>query len=218
MNKIQLKILRQDLLLTLDKYPGLKVLEKHEIPIALNGNLAIIDNEGNLQREFKINVQIPNNYPENIPVLFVHEGLVNKDTKHHFNNDGSACLGTDAELLLKNPKGFSIFDFIDNYTYNYLCAQLYYEGKKVWPGGEWDHGTNGTKAFYFTKLKTDDIKFVILCLKMIIKHHLPRRNKPCFCNSTLKSKNCHLPILEELSKLKSEFLENEIKLLSDELM
>lgn len=205
------KQLKKDLLTTLDLYPGLSVIYSGKDPKKLKGKIEVKDNEDVTQGIFDVEIIVPKEYPKTIPVLKVLNGISKNDVEHHINDDGSACLGVPASLIIENPRGISIFIFIQKYVYGFLCAQLYYEGKHEWPGGDWPHGNDGIRSFYFSKLMTNNPEFVVECLDKVIRHKLPDRNDTCFCGSGKKAKYCHLPSLEEISILSASILQAEVR-------
>ena len=152
-----------------------------------------------LEDDFRIKISFPPEYPRKIPKVFEEGGKINSNY-HHFQSDGSLCLGTEIDLYMlfsKNPCLVTFITYILNpYLYRWLYIQEF--GKEPW--SDRSHGNEGIIESYAELLNIPaDKETVNRFLKLLLEKRT-RANSLCPCNSGKKVKCCHKKKLENLVK------------------
>lgn len=187
-------------------FPKLKFYQQKKRRF-LKGDLDICDQEGNYLKTFEIAIDIPENYPYGVPLLFELSENIPRIEDRHINNNGLCCVDIDHELLLLARRGLRLFDFIRDKVYPYFANQLFYEfNDSKYANGEYEHRFQGVIQFYSNRLGLEDPKLIVSFLECLISNKLPGRNKPCLCNAGLigkKYKHCHedaISLLKSIEK------------------
>lgn len=182
------------------KYPSLHFVNQNN-PLMISGTFPLIHkaNTKELDR-YWIEIEIPNNYPTDIPILREIGGRIPRIKDRHIEKDGKACLFLEEEINKYFPKNATLLQFIENPVFDFLFGQTYFEltekkyGKGKWIFEEWSHGAEGIYDFYSQLLNTEDkqkIKKFVYFLS-IGKLDL---NKICFCGSNKILGQCHKTLL-----------------------
>ena len=183
--------LNKDLSLTLQQNPGLMIFYKKTVPLYVYGNYKLIDNKGIEQGNWDIKIPIPKKYPFEFPGLIeISEKIIRIDD-NHISDNGVACTELDIISLYVAQKGITITDFINKYVLRYFSWQLLKENNQTEHLQSWAHSKMGLKEFFYQVLETTNDKFVLECLKMLLKRSMPGRNEDCFCGFKKKYKKCH---------------------------
>lgn len=189
--------------------------------VRISGSLEIKEGSKILDR-FSIEIQLPADYPEGVPVVFETAGRIPHTLDRHCYDTGASCLFLPEERWRAWPKGSSLLQLIDGPVRNYFIGQSVFECDGVWPFDQWDHGFLGRKQYYRELLGTDDPGkvrryFEILTAKKIKGHW------ECPCGSGQKLRACHMTLAIDLRdkiprdelKKAAHILENELRRLSD---
>lgn len=140
---------------------------------------------------FDIEIELPEGYPYELPIVKETGNKVDKKYPHRY-SDGQLCLETDLKILFDSEGIINLKSFISTYVMNYFFSYKYFERYKQFPFGERTHGTLGILESYMDcfNLKTihEAYKFVsiITSPKYIYRGHLP-----CPCGSGIRIRNCH---------------------------
>ena len=82
---------------------------------------------------FSIDLTVPNNYPNGVPVLKCNPKEIPWKVDRHVYRNGVACLCVASETRIHWPRGSDITDFLNNLVVPYFVAQLYFETHGHWP-------------------------------------------------------------------------------------
>lgn len=158
----------------------------------LNGTLFLID--------YRVEIAFPENFPKELPKVFVPKGELNKNFGH-INGDDSLCLGTDVDLRIRMSDGEPIEMFL-KILKDYLTEYQYWREYHKYAIKPRSHGNHGVIETYQEMMHVKDVKIIHNLLSVIPVKNLDR-NKLCPCKSGLKMKNCHYHVLAMLSENKS---------------
>ena len=176
------------------KYPDIRVIEKNGGLVA-RGSFPIADDDGIIDR-FLIELEIPNNYQDSVPVLREIGGRIPWHADRHTNHDGIACPIVPEEWLLRADQN-SIMNFLEGPVRNFFIGQILVEQGKDWPFGERDHGKAGLIQSYGELIGVSDeftVRRYLDCLsRTTLKGHWD-----CPCGSTKRLRHCHLETLKAL--------------------
>jgi hypothetical protein len=183
-------------------FPNLMITELDGIK-ALKGILDIKDASNEVVGSFSIEIRFRTEFPYRFPILYeVGEAIPNIADRHKY-PDGKCCITVRPDEILKCKDGISVLSFIEKYAIPYFANQIYFLQNGKYLNGEYSHGNNGFIEFYNDFFKTtnrdkwrEDVEKVSSgkTIKM-------DRNKPCFCGSGQKFKNCHDKIYYNISRL-----------------
>ncbi len=183
-----------------DFYPSLHVYIEHQT-VFIRGNFPIYD-----QRKikvidgFKVEIMIPNSFPEDMPIVRETGGRIPKIADRHFYPDGRACLFMPEERYKFFPAGITILQFVEGPVKSFFIGQISYEETGKWIFGQRAHGEKGVIDYYKAILDTTDkgiiTRFLIYLCKDKVKGHWI-----CYCNSGKKMRNCHFQKLLDTRKL-----------------
>ncbi|EKE07438.1 MAG: hypothetical protein ACD_18C00084G0004 [uncultured bacterium] len=177
-------------------YPTLLVYIEDNI-VYLKGTLRIEDKRGVILDSFKIKVEIPFNFPNEIPKVWEIDNKIPKIADRHFNVDGTACLAFRDAVFLYWNEDSDILDFFDKFVKPFFIWQIEYSitggnNKKEAHG----HGIIGAFEFYKDISCGKDIysvyKFILYLSKEKIKGHWN-----CYCGSGKKLRGCHYELLKK---------------------
>ena len=170
-------------------------IQDREIGIA--GSLEIKEAAKVLDR-YSIRINLPESYPESVPVVFEVGGRIPRTLDRHcFDGSGASCVLLPEERWKIWPKGSSLLRFIDGPVRNYFINQAVFERDGVWPFGEWEHGFYGQKQYYRETFGTDDSAkvgkyFEYLAAKRVKGHW------GCPCGSGKRLRDCHMRFVQDL--------------------
>lgn len=180
-----------------EKYPTLIVFQKDGL-VYLKGTILIKDDEGNLLESFQVCIEIPPNFPKELPKLRETSNKIPKTIDRHFEADGYACLCFRDEIFLYWDLNSSIGDFLKIFVESFFIWQIEYEAT----GGKnakeaMGHGVSGAIEFYQEILGTTDLKIIYNFVFLLSKKHIKGHLDTCYCGSKKLLKNCnHFEILQ----------------------
>lgn len=120
---------------------------------------------------------------------------------HHFQDDGSLCLGATIDLYaIFFPKP-CLDTFMNDILNPYLYRWLYIKKFRETPWIDRSHGKEGLVEAYAELLEIPPEKTVVKSFIALLAANNARANSPCPCNSGKKVKSCHRKKLEKLQKL-----------------
>lgn len=194
------------------KFPNLMITELDGIK-ALKGILDIKDASNDVVGSFSIEIKFRMDFPYRFPILYeVGEAIPNIADRHKY-SDGKCCITVLPDEILKCKDGISVLSFIEKYVIPYFANQIYYLQHGKYLNGEYSHGKDGFIEFYTNFFRTsnklkwrEDVERVRS--GTIIKMD---RNKPCFCGSGQKYKNCHDVIYYNIKRLGTSNILNHIE-------
>lgn len=182
------------------KYATLNVVIENSI-VYIRGTLFVKNSNGKELGRYKIELTIPNDYPNSAPILRETGEKFNKIADRHFNiKDKTACLFFRDAKYKYFPRESKIIDFIDGPVRNFFLWQIDYDfnaGKSSLGGLE--HGTDGLLQFYKKELDVDNQESVFSFLTLFDSKVVPR-GKKCYCGSGSLLKDCHIKKFRDLKK------------------
>jgi hypothetical protein len=205
LNDNQLKLIESQYLDSKEKYPGLSLIIKDNIPVVLGPlDFCAEFNGETINSVFTVEITFPNNFPDSPPIAKEIGGCIPQEF-HKF-SDESLCLGTPAIINMVFAKDTTIIGFIEKLLIPYLYSFCYKEKHGVMPYGEL-HGEEGIFESYKDLFKTSS-DYVALQLLKILAEDNYRGHLPCPCESGKNVRNCHGPVLLEIKMdtLKERFV------------
>lgn len=184
-----------------NSFDGIKLIsitEGKKSIIALfdfDANISI--NGANFLIDYKIHLEIPKNYPIQLPIVFESgEKRINIFPHINPNRMGTFCLGTELDIRRKMKPDYSLSKYIPLIA-NFLGTYEYYNKYKVFPYGDRKHGNLGILETYkevFNVTTNQQVSNLMRIEKLNNKH----RNLKCPCESGRKFKNCHWSALSSI--------------------
>jgi hypothetical protein len=188
------------------EYPFLHALIENK-QFYIRGSLFIFDIYKNKKIDrYSIEIKIPQNYPESIPIVKeIGARLPKTIDRHFFPFDKSACLFLRDERYKYFPPGSSIIDFIKGPVENFFLSQTYFDSTGKWLFGERSHGSDGIIEFYSEELGTDKYQAIKIFLEYLSSKKCIKGHRDCYCGSGKKLRDCHLTkLIDFRSKISPE--------------
>jgi hypothetical protein len=179
------------------KYATLCVFVENDV-VYIRGCLIIEAPDGRELDNYSIEIRLPDDYPNGIPIVKETGGRLPRILDRHILSDGVACLFLRDERYKYYPQGSTIIDFIDTPVKNFFLWQVDYDlngGKSNI--GERGHGVKGIIEFYSEELKTNNISIICRFADYLSAKKI-KVNWKCYCGSGKQLKDCHLDKLQDL--------------------
>lgn len=172
------------------EYSDLRVVEDDD-PIQVKGSFPVKVNGKRLDR-YSIRIEIPDDYPDSIPVVYEVGGRIPWTPDRHVNKDdhGAACLFLPEERSKYFPQGRSFLDFLKGPVNDYFLNQLSFELTGTWVSTPRGHGRDGIIEFYKEELGISNPKAIKLAIDYLTYDSI-QRQWICFCGSGKKLRKCH---------------------------
>lgn len=148
--------------------------------------------------DYLVRIEIPSNYPMQLPVAFETSGMVPKEFMHFLNND-ALCLGVANDLWNKFLTCPTILFYVNEFVVSYFYSVSFFKKYGCFPFGERSHGTQGIIEYYREKFKVENVNQIIDLLMVIYKGNY-RGHLPCACGSGIATRKCHGLVLLEAIK------------------
>lgn len=184
-----------------DSFDGIKLKsiteQKKSIIVLFDFDANVAINGANFFIDYKIHLEIPKNYPIELPIVF-ETGEKRVENFPHINPDskGTFCLGTELDIIRKMKPDYSLSKYIPLIA-DFLGTYEYYNKYKAFPYGEREHGNLGILETY-KEVFNVSTNHQVSNLMQIDKLKNKFRNKNCPCESGLKFKNCHWSTLTSI--------------------
>lgn len=171
-----------------------------------NGRLTIrgsihftADYEGENQEDrFAIEIAVPEDYPCTLPTLRECDGRIPES--YHTYDNGALCVGTPLDAKTKFAASPNLLGFMRELAIPYLYSFSCWEKHGTMPYGERPHGGRGILESYRERFKVDSDS-TAASLLLIPATTSYRGHKRCPCGSRLRIRDCHGPVLMEVSNL-----------------
>lgn len=180
----------------------------------LSGELHVIDDDNNNWGDFSVQLIFPPNYPYGFPEMIETGGKIPQKEWRHINVDGTCCTAVKPIQSIESKRGIRIKRFIEFFAIPFLANQIYFNEYGEYPGGDYEHGSDGVVQYYKELFQTDDKNIILNGFKSISNIKSSTRNLPCYCNSGKKMKYCHLKALKTLKSIQPQCLQEDYELLS----
>lgn len=179
--------------------------------VSLVGPLEIFDSEGLRIAYYEVRLDVPSDlYPNVFPFLFEVSDKIPKTADRHFMVDGSCCVVIPQELEIRSKRGITLLEYYDEYVVPFFANQKYYELTGGWIAGDWKHGIEGERQYYYELFNSNDDQEVVGFLKQFLSGKLPGNNDPCICGRAKKYKKCHMGSINMLRRIGSVKVEKDI--------
>lgn len=192
---------------TCKRYPGLSYTEE-DSGYLLSGILVLNAEYQDvpLYDEYRLDIHIPKEFPDAIPLVIDVEEKVPKNMEHFYGN-GGLCLGANCEILDFITKDQSIIGFIDAFVMSYLYTASFFQRYHQFPYGERSHGVQGIEEAYADRYSCSDRELLMQLLLCLIGMEKIKGHHPCICGSNKRFRNCHgEQVLEDIqSKFSGQY-------------
>lgn len=184
-----------------DSFDGIKIVsfinQERSILVLFDFDAKVAINGANFLIDHQIHLEIPINYPNELPIVFESGEKKIKNFPHiNPDNKGTFCLGTELDIRRKMRPDYSLSKYISIIA-EFLGTYEYYNKYKVFPYGDRTHGNLGILETY-KEIFNVTTNQQVLNLMEVDKLKNKFRNKKCPCNSGLKIKNCHWSTLDTI--------------------
>ncbi|KUO40384.1 MAG: hypothetical protein AVW05_03720 [Hadesarchaea archaeon DG-33] len=164
--------------------------------VFIRGSFPVI-HEGKILDRYSIEIELPRNYPESLPIVREVGGRIPQTADRHINPTGEACLFLPDERWKVCHPGSSLLDFLNGPVRNFFVGQSLVELGQPWPFGEWSHASVGIIEYYAELLGTKDLATILRYLDYLSKPKIKGHWK-CPCGSGRRLRNCHFEELKDL--------------------
>lgn len=195
-------VFKKDVSDALIRHPKLFLLFDDKGFPYLKGDIDIFYDDGKGCVSFALRIMISQNYPFCYPNVWETGGFFPKENTFHYLENGSLCLDSRPNVILKILKGIKILEFIEhtlipNLAWRYCLLEGIPFDKR-----EYKHGVEGIIEAYKEILQISDDKVLISCFLLIVNNKIPDRNeRPCICGKNVKYKKCHEELVNNLLKM-----------------
>ena len=164
--------------------------------VIVRGTFPIV-HEGEVLDRYLVEIELPHDYPDAMPVVREVGGRVPRTVDYHVNSTGEACLFLPDERWSVYPPGTSFLAFLEGPVRNFFLGQSIFRLTGKWPFGERRHGPDGIRDYYTELLGTDDIKVILGYLECLARP-VPKGHWECPCRSGKRLRDCHRAQFEDL--------------------
>lgn len=171
-------------------YPNLHLFIDQGGSAEVRGTFPVRASDGEELDSFRVRIELPAGYPEDLPVVREVGGRIPWKVERHVNPaDGVVCIMIPDDRWRCFPLGARFLDYLEGPLHNYFLGQIHAENGEPWPHGEWRHGNEGLLQYYEELLGTQDSLTVWRFLYVLSKLSL-KRHWQCPCGSGRKIKKC----------------------------
>lgn len=171
------------------RHPDLHLFIQHDGKAFVRGTFPVLLREGQVVDRYRIEIEIPRDYPRSLPVVREVGGRIPWKPDFHVNQDGTACVFIPDDRQRCFPEGAPFIQFLDGPVQSFFLGQTIVARGGDWPFGEWSHGEKGVREYYRALVGTENddeiLRFLEVLSKKEIKGHLP-----CPCGSGLRIRHC----------------------------
>lgn len=170
----------------LKSQPRMVLLPAKSCSLNLEGfyEFAAIDEHGNETCDsYKLRIEIPENFPREIPTVFEVGQKIPRTPENHVNPDGSLCLGSPLRLKILTNSDKTLLGFASNCIFPFLYAHSI--GRFLF--GELSHGLAGLIEDYkeMLDLQTERQVIQFFTLASLRRRIANKRKCPCGCGRRL---------------------------------
>lgn len=170
-------------------FPSLHLFEQQGVDPEVRGTFELKGEDGSVLDTFLIRIQIPKNYPQELPLVWEVGGRIPCLTDRHIEPDGKACVLLPDERWRAFPLGAPFSAYLREPLHNFFLSQIAFELTGEWPFGEWGHGGQGIVQYYQVMLGTQDLLAIALFLESLSKGKFEPFH-PCPCRSGNRLEVC----------------------------
>lgn len=165
--------------------------------VFIRGSFSVV-HEGKELDRYSIEIELPRDYPESLPIVRETGGRIPYAPDRHMNNeDGTACVILPDERWRLWPTGSGLITYLNGPLRNFFIGQSVVDTGAPWPFGEWGHGAKGIFEYYSTLLKTDDVDVIAGFVELLARKKT-KGHWPCPCGSGKRLRDCHRELVRDL--------------------
>jgi hypothetical protein len=183
-------------------FSGLQLKESENGRFIVAGNLSFTasHNGKTIKDDYDIEIVIPNNYPQNPPIVKETSNKIPPDKDNHVNSkDGTLCLGAPLAVRRTFAQGRNLLWFVKEQVVQFLFSHSYKRDYGKSPSGELSHDTKGLLEYYKELFSVQDNWHVLGLLKILADNNY-KGHTLCPCGSGQKLRHCHGGILMEIKE------------------
>ena len=173
-------------------YGGLTLIPVSGGPVKVSGLLgfeASARNHGTISDEYRVEIEVPDDFPRGLPAVTETGGRIPKS--FHTNPDGTLCLGSPTRLRLFLSGGPSLERFVTKCVVPYLYGHAYFEKHGVMPFSELRHGESGILQDLASLYGASSTAAVVGFVHLTALSKRVANKAPCPCGSGRRLGRCH---------------------------
>lgn len=149
-----------------------------------------LDAQGNILDRFLVEIAVPLDFPEHLPLVYEVGGRIPRDPDRHINDSGECCLflPEDQSNTWRPASGF--LGFLHGPVLDFFLGQLIVEHGGGWPSGEWQHGVSGIVDFYAVASKAPAGPATLGFIEFLAAARVGWRDR-CYCGRSKTLEACH---------------------------
>lgn len=180
----------------LTDYPDMTVSLSTKGAVILSGSFSFLASPDELPEitdTYSLKIEIQEDFPSSIPMVYETKGKIPRDGNHHVNPapDNSLCLGSPLRLKWKINNKPTIVGFAEECLVPYLYSISHKLNIGTFPFGELDHGTAGIIEDYVDLMNLPTLDQVRHTLFLLGKKKRWANKKPCPCGCGKRLGACH---------------------------
>ena len=208
-----LDLLQEQMTEVRQEFSGLTLESSHNDCYVIRGILCF-DGEYEDKKaggDYGIEITIPDNYPESIPVTHSIDGRI-PESFHTYPKDKTLCLGVPLAERMTFAENSTLMGYIKKLVIPFLFSYCYLKEHGELPYGDLGHGAPGKLRYYNDLFKVED--FEVLGFLKLLADNRYKGHFPCPCGSNRKLRNCHGPLLMKITQFYSSnsFMEDHIEI------
>jgi len=187
-------------------YPMFRLKPALEKALTIEGTYEDIlsyEQYGEVPINCKLSIQIPEDFPTSLPMVFEISNRIEKTPDNHVNYDGSLCLGAPIRLKMVMKKNASLTHFFEKCILPYLYAViLKINTDKPFVFGELAHGNAGLIEDFKSLFNLSEEKQVHHMLFLLGKNKKEANRLTCPCGCEKRLSTCrYFKRVQQMRKL-----------------
>lgn len=180
-----LDLLQEQIAEVQQEFSGLTLESSHDDCYVIRGILSFDGQYEDKKAggDYGIEITIPNNYPESIPVTRSVDGKI-PESFHTYPPNKTFCLGLPLAERMTFAENHTLMGYIKKLVIPYLFSYSYLKEHDELPYGDLDHGAPGKIRFYKDLFKVEYLE-VLGFLKLLADNRY-KGHFPCPCHSNRK--------------------------------
>jgi hypothetical protein len=205
------KLINDNFILAVSKYSKLNIPETKDSQYIVTGVLDIIDEKGVFWDSYNVQINIPANYPKELPTIIETSEKIIRSNEWHINDDTTCCLGTPAKVHMLLSGDNSLLNWLDKVVIPFFANHILKSKTDKYAAGECSHGIAGIIEDYQELFKINSIQGIVARLGYMTGLLALGRNEKCFCGSEKKYKVCYLQnVLDHNYQIPDHVLKNDL--------
>jgi hypothetical protein len=179
----------EDLKKTLrDYYPTLSAVRENGT-LLIRGQFPIVS-EGEVLDRFQIEIEVPRDFPDAVPILRETGERVPPVPDRHVNSNGEACPLVPEEWMILPKEQRTIIHFLQGPVRNFFLFQSFADRGLEWLAGQRDHGRPGLLQAYGEMLGVSDSAAIPKYLDYLGRKEI-KGHWDCPCGGGKRLRDCH---------------------------